>query len=931
MIQNNQKTSLLVPSQLPEFIRGDEDYSKFVLFLQAYYEWMEQEGNVLDRSNNLLNYSDIDATTEEFLQYFTNEFLQYFPKDALVDQRTAVKIAKELYQQKGTIASYKFLFRVLYNIDFDVFYTKDAVLRASDGEWYIAKSLKLSSFSTDALDFLNLNNYRIFGETTKSLAVIESSILVGDKVEVFISNIERLFQSGELIRIIDNQNQDVLVNGQPLVAKIVGQISQVKIDPDRRGLLYQVGDPVIVYDGLSSNTGLGAIAEVGATTKGSVQRINVVQGGYGYRENPNTVISISNAPGAVASVSTVDPNPLTSANVAFIPTDVISLKRFITIGNTNYNFSNVAISNANTTLANAFSFTSFMTYPISTVQVDNGGAGINKTPVITADSVFTTDIQTNASLGSLGILAPIQIVDPGTGYQVNDTITITGGTGFGAFANVTGVSANGGITNVSFVQSGTSLYPLGGMGYKKTSLPSLAVVSANVQASNAVLSVPGILGDGATFSVVVDRVGSIQSINLLNGGEDYIATPNVSLKVQDIVVSNVSIGNLPLKGDKVYQGLAIDASSYEATVNSVSLLSPNDDPDLSLYEFRVFNYTSNPNPNLPLKINGKDIVYNMANVAFDPSYDENGIKNYGDGNARANASFLNGLVIGEGKYLSSRGQPSSFSILQNEIYNNYTYQITVEKEISKYREVLLNLLHPSGMKMLGRYAMKANSTMELHAFEALYSGYPLSHLTGYAGSSAEMVANFVNKSNNIIQFNNLAGANLSNIIFVGNMLEVTPTNGPYIKSEITFIDHVANTVTLKENTWLTFANVANIQANSGSNVINILSLTGSYDIINNKKYSDPANPIRDIVYVGDTILVANNGPLTVQQVDYQNDRLIVSGTIANNSLSLMSVNRNISTTNVRVFGTVGIPYVPELITQDGYTLTTQDGNIILLG
>ena len=36
------------------------------------------------------------------------------------------------------------------------------------------------------------------------------------------------------------------------------------------------------------------------------------------------------------------------------------------------------------------------------------------------------------------------------------------------------------------------------------------------------------------------------------------------------------------------------------------------------------------------------------------------------------------------------------------------YQITLEKEIAKYRETLLSLLHPSGMKVLGRYALKSD-------------------------------------------------------------------------------------------------------------------------------------------------------------------------------------------------------------------------------
>ena len=135
MLQSNQKTSLLVPYQLPEFIRDNPDYHKFVLFLQAYYEWMEQQNNVLDYSKNLLTYADIDETTSQFLKYFANEFLAYFPPDVLADQSKAIKIAKQLYQSKGTPSSYKFLFRVLYDTDVDFFYTKDVILRASAGKW----------------------------------------------------------------------------------------------------------------------------------------------------------------------------------------------------------------------------------------------------------------------------------------------------------------------------------------------------------------------------------------------------------------------------------------------------------------------------------------------------------------------------------------------------------------------------------------------------------------------------------------------------------------------------------------------------------------------------------------------------------------------------------------------------------------------------
>ena len=132
-ITTSHKTSLLIPSQLPAYIRDDPSYSTFVTFLQAYYQWMEQTGNVTDVTKNLLNYRDIDQTSSQFLQYFINDFLPYFPTDALISPQMGVKVARQLYQSKGTQASYEFLFRILYNSDAVIFNTDDAVLKASNG------------------------------------------------------------------------------------------------------------------------------------------------------------------------------------------------------------------------------------------------------------------------------------------------------------------------------------------------------------------------------------------------------------------------------------------------------------------------------------------------------------------------------------------------------------------------------------------------------------------------------------------------------------------------------------------------------------------------------------------------------------------------------------------------------------------------------
>ena len=935
-ISSGQKTSLLIPSQLPEFVRDDPAYANFVLFLEAYYEWLEQNNNVEDRTKNILNYTDIDETSAEFLQYFYDDFLSYFPDEILADKQKVAKIARDLYQSKGTQAAYRFLFRTLYNTDVEFFYTKDAVLRASAGKWYVARSLKLDS---DNLNFLDCVNYRIFGETSKAIATIENAIVSGNKIELFISDIQRLFESGETIRVVDSNNQDVLMpDGMPHTAKIVGQISQIRINPNFRGLLYRPGDPIVVSGGLTSANGIGATATVGETTAGAIQRIKLETGGYGYRTNPNTIISLTNAPGAVVTVSGLNPAANGVANVAFVPINEISSKRLIQIGAADYAFSNVALANVNTTLANAFTFTGFTTFPISSVLVENSGGGITSIPTIEASSLYNDDVgSTSNNLKNLGILAPIQIISGGRGYQTNDLIRFTSGSGFGANAKVTSVGSNGEILAVQYTYATSRLtYPPGGLGYRPDALPDVVVASANVAAANAVLVVPGILGDGATFSTIVDRVGSITTINILDAGEDYESAPDVSLKVQDIVVANLTIETVPVAGDIVFQGPTLANSTYQAVVDSTSLLTSFADPLQSLYRMRVYDYTSIPNSSLPIKVANTIITMNMSGaystINTATRFDSTGVISYGDGTARANASFLNGLVVSQGQYLDTTGQPSSFDVLQSEIYNNFTYQITLEKEIAAYRDTLLNLLHPTGMKVIGRYAMKSNDEIDLTTVSALDTGYPLGYYTGDPGSYVTMSSTWTNYSNNIVNFESLVGANLQNIVLPNSSLAITLTNGFQIFSEVAEIySNGANNVVLKDNVWLTYANVAYVTANAGSNVINITSLTGSYNIVNNGAYSNTQYPLKDIVFAGDKVLVANNTEKTVQSVNWTGGTVTLTSNLANTVNSLMSVQRTVSTTDVIIYGPVGLQYSPELITENGDTIVTQDNNIIILG
>lgn len=1052
MLQSNQKTSLLVPYELPKFISEDPNYANFVLFVQAYYEWMEQQNNTLDFSKNLLNYMDVDTTTDEFLQYFVNDFLSYFPQEILADKSKAIKIAKELYQSKGTPASYKFLFRVLYNSDVEFLYTKDVILKASAGKWYVARSLKLA---TGDNNFLNIQNLRLFGNISKSIATVENAIYDGLKTEVFISNISRLFQSGETVTVVDSNNQPVYflngeivpigtVGSETLSALIVGQISQVKIDPNNRGLSYNTNDPVVVYGGLNANTvgPVGATVEVGAVTSGSVQRIVVVSEGFGYTASiansqvggANTVIQFSNIVGTspkapIAIVGSL--NPVGIANVTFIPTDSIQLKQYHYLGNIAgssgantynpttglwtqqaYQFANLSSANANTSLANAFSFTAFSTFPLSSVIVQNQGGGITSPPTVEAISEYTTDVYSQTKIANLGILAPIQIIKPGSGYANNDQIAILGGSGYGAFANVT-VNSTGSIISAGYVSNSTNRMSLGGMGYfnglprvvvqrtangNVTVSTTSAVVTGNgtnftTQFSNGALlvtntnivigtvlsvvnansmiltanssingnansyylgtsslSVPGILGRDATFSQTLDRVGSITSFNITENGQDYISTPRVSLKVQDLIVSNVSILSIPSSGDVIYQGANVNTATYIATVDSIFALQNAVPASNSIYQLRVYNYNAIPKKSLPLKIDSSAAALslvggytNIRNTTFDNDitntrFDSaNGIITYGDGFAKANATFLNGLVIGDGEYIGTSGHPSSYDILQSVDYNNFTYQITLSKEIEKYRDILLNLLHPTGTKVVGRIAMGSSNTMDFHAFDALDTGYSLSYYAGVAATATIPAGNATNPSNNVVRFNNLYGANISDFV-TANTTELIFTYGTefndVVHGLVVKINDAANTVTLEDNVWTYFANVAigTSGSNGNNQIINISTVTYSYNIVNNGSYSNTMYPIKDMIRVGDTVTV-NGVAQTVTSFNSPFTSILLSGPLTSGANGYISVGRGITSlyNNVQIIGPVGTQYLAKLGTENGDIISTETGAWLLIG
>lgn len=920
------KTSIRIPSQLPEFIRDDLNYETFVAFAEAYYEWLElsdasnASSTLVNTSNegvtyglkNLQNYSDVDKTLDDFLDYYTNDFLPNFPVDVLSDKTKLIKVAKQLYQAKGTPASYKLLFRVLYNSDAEILMTGDLVFRASAGDWYVPKYLKIKTSDETWLNS-SIKNLRLFGETSKSFAVIENTVIASgaEKYNLYISQIERLFKSGEYIRVVDSANRDVyFLNGQVvpegtensyvLRAKIVGAISNININNAYRGSKYKPGDPVVLYNGLDSSTGIGATAQIATTTSGSIQRLNLVNPGYGYRPAPYSSITFSGGGlGAVEATAHIQTIQQTNQDLLnFVSIDNIGLlaNSGVTLDSYAYGFVANPSANALTKLVNALNFISFETAPIDSVIVDNGGGGYSSVPDVSAQALYTDILNNPQQIASLGVLAPVQIINAGVGYLVNDKIIFTGGSGVGAYANVTSVNPEtGAILGISYVSNytNTGTYPLGGMGYN-SGVPQASVLSANGSAHGANVYIPGILGTGATFSTVTDRIGAITTIQINNAGEDYISTPNVSFRVQDLIVTNPTgdIGKLT-PGSVLFQGTDIDVPTdndiftYQSIVDSVQVMVSTPYPSTTIYRIRVYNYVGSiditksiyadldSQPSYP--------QFNLNSTLDAPGLYENGIWSYGDGAAKGTAKFAQGLIFGEGRYLTTVGQPSSYSVLQNDINNNYTYILSVEQPISKYRDLLKKLLHPSGTKVIGRDLLKSQKHFTLHGNRGQGLIHPiqywLSWPVGDPSANVSMNVKHGMLSTNTINVTTTSGNTNFNSIDAGDFIMID-YGAPFpISSTITGVDNANGVISIQDNVFLTFPNVAYGYANTTVNAIQIsdfnIANTPNYDIINNKIYTDANNHIKDIVFVGDNIIMGGN-TFIIRAVDYEKHLIYIT-------------------------------------------------------
>ena len=313
-----------VKNQFPAFYH--DDAQTFMLFVKAYYEYMEQEGKLQYELNNVEGYKDIDLTLESYIDYFRKTVLPSIPIDVLADKRLLVKTIRDFYQSKGTIDSYRFLFRALYNEDIEVNYPSDKMLIVSEGDFRLDRYLVISS---------DEQAYKFIGRTIQGLETLAEGFVEGvvrrsiggrDLMQILISRVKGTFKQDENIKIKAD------ASGSGFEPEIEVGISTITIKS--KGAEYAAGDKVDLISSQTGDFGKGVVTSV--ENQAGIVIFSIDDGGSGYAastESPGSIISLVGGDGTTAASFIISGSDIT---------DTFAISRCTTLIGANTLYSNSA-------------------------------------------------------------------------------------------------------------------------------------------------------------------------------------------------------------------------------------------------------------------------------------------------------------------------------------------------------------------------------------------------------------------------------------------------------------------------------------------------------------------------------------------------------------------------------------------------------------
>lgn len=534
----------VVAKQLPEHIR--ESYPTFVAFVEAYYEYLQTN------SVDLSKIRDIDTTLESFLQYFKKELAHNLPAN-IANERFLLNHIKDQYLAKGSEASYRLLFRLLYGKEIYMEYPGKSMLRVSDGRWkqdvsvivrvdagdpafIVGKIVDVQTSKNIYRSALDISTQRL----TKVTVNVESFVVVDEAAGIYEIFLDRNFY-GEI------SAGDVIKLGSDFQALVLPVTSQLKIQNGgqgfKPGMVFQVstGNGKPIWFKVTSVRDEG---ENETLVKGILKTIDIIKFGRNYDtdfsititpssavrtskkvEQEQSTITYSKVEGNIGAITLLTGG----ANYTMVPTVAIggngsgaTAHAVLGTGDQEGQVVEIVMDTLGQDYTTAFvniirdpldlladgaTAEPIIGQTVSYVTSDKTD-GLNELGYINYSDYWEQNISGSGATASCevgdGLIRKITITDGGTNYYQPPTVTIDGdGTGATAYA----VLGNTPETDGQVVQIVVDNF---GEGY--------TLAETSVIITRAVGDEPG---EEATATPVVVN-GGIKSIKLTAGGSGYV-------------------------------------------------------------------------------------------------------------------------------------------------------------------------------------------------------------------------------------------------------------------------------------------------------------------------------------------------------------------------------------------------------------------------
>jgi len=258
--QNRQNLSPHVAAILNEFVPDhiSANYPKFVEFVAAYFNFLEEVNESGYYQNTLPEQRDIRTQEQQFLQRIQKEIGLFAPREYEANPQVFYDRISELWRSKGSQEAVETFFRLFLDDAVEIRYPWNQVLIPSDGRWIVENKLRVTMISGEAEDYV--------GQTIRQ---------VGSDAQARVDRVERRVYSDGVIHELTLVKGTVVGDFTPRAQIVsdsgsVGEIyrSALALNVVSRGTGYQKGDRIRVegFEGFSFTAFVSGVDEAGGIT-----------------------------------------------------------------------------------------------------------------------------------------------------------------------------------------------------------------------------------------------------------------------------------------------------------------------------------------------------------------------------------------------------------------------------------------------------------------------------------------------------------------------------------------------------------------------------------------------------------------------------------------------------------------------------------------